>query len=693
MPHSITALKGITKKTAALLSQLDIYTIQDLLFHLPSRYEDRSRIYALSEIKPGDRVLVEGVIQSCQVMGGRRRYLKCVVQEGLHKLDLVFYYYVYGYQKKLSKMTGKMRFFGEVRLSFSGHLEMIHPECAAIESIVDGSALSLSPCLLPVYPATKGLTQRAIRNLMQQALALLLQEKYLSELLPPIILKKFNFMSLGDALRLVHAPSLDISPAALIRSEHPAQHRLIFEELVAHQLAQQQLRQLTRKNKGVALPRSSDFEKKCYAQFSFQLTAAQQRVIQEIQQDLLRPVPMLRLLQGDVGSGKTVVACVAALQAIASHYQVALMAPTEVLCEQHYKNFTQWLLPLGASVSLLTGKQTTAEQKQIKTQLQSGEIHLIIGTHALFQNDVQFRNLALLIIDEQHRFGVEQRLMLMEKGVQAGFAPHQLIMTATPIPRTLTMAAYADLDVSIIDELPPNRKPISTVLLSNEKRDQVIARLKNHCGASQAYWICTLIDESESLQCQAAEKTVIELRQQLPDLRIGLVHGRLKSEEKNALMMAFKKNALDLLVATTVVEVGVDVPNATLMIIENAERLGLSQLHQLRGRVGRGEKASFCVLLYQHPLSEMAKKRLSIMRETQDGFAIAEQDLQIRGPGDMLGVRQSGIASLRFANLLRDQHLLSAARDISQEILNNHAESAVFLIERWIGSEKKYLKI
>ena len=428
-------------------------------------------------------------------------------------------------------------------------------------------------------------------------------------------------------------------------------------------------------------------------QLPFQLTSAQTRVLDQIENDLLKNVPMLRLVQGDVGSGKTIVACVAALSAIAKGYQVALMAPTEILAEQHYQNFLKWLSPLNISVALLTGKQGLAQQRETKVRLLSGDIQLIVRTHALFQTDVAFKNLALLIIDEQHRFGVQQRLALMEKGANAGFFPHQLIMTATPIPRTLAMTAYADLDVSVIDELPPGRQPITTVLIGSEKRADIIARVRAHClPKKQAYWICTLIDESDVLECQAAETTAQELRAKLPSLCVGLVHGRLKADEKKSVMADFQSGKIDVLVATTVVEVGVDVPNASLMIIENPERLGLSQLHQLRGRVGRGKDASFCVLLYQHPLSDLAKQRLSVMRESQDGFWIAEQDLKLRGPGDVLGVRQSGLMQLRVADLARDEALLPTVQLMAQTLAEEHPAIAELLTARWIGSAERFLQ-
>lgn len=690
----ITSLKGAGSKTAELLANLDIFTTQDLLFHLPIRYEDRSKIYFIVGLKPGDRVLIEGTVDFAQFVG-RRHYLKCVLSDASGaSIDLIFYHLVHVHHKRLVHARSAVRCFGEVRIGFSGHLEMVHPEYIYTDELTENNLLSLSPCLSPVYSTTKGLSQITLRKLMRQALPLLQQENFLPELLPDSIINKNNFLPLCEALAIMHFPPININLEILLDGKHPAQQRFIFEELMAHQLGLQNMRHYTQLNTAIALPHTDNLSKKLLAQLPFQLTGAQQRVIDEIEKDMMQTVPMLRLMQGDVGSGKTIVACFAALNAIEAGYQVALMAPTEILCEQHYQHFSQWLTPLNIQVDLLLGRHTNAEQNKIKLSLISGEIKLIIGTHALFQDDVEFKNLCLFIIDEQHRFGVNQRLALMEKGLKIGYFPHQLIMTATPIPRTLSMTAYADLDFSVIDELPPGRKPISTALISSAKRDEIISRLHANCKLKkQAYWICTLIEESDVLQCQAAETTAQYLQDELKDLRVRLIHGRLSSEEKNAAMSAFSRGEIDLLVATTVVEVGVDVANASLMIIENPERLGLAQLHQLRGRIGRGNELSFCVLLYQHPLSEIAKKRLMLMRETQDGFAIAEADLEMRGPGEMLGARQSGLVQLRVADLIRDQYLLKQVKDASEFIVKEHPDLSAKLMQRWIGSEMKYLKV
>lgn len=690
-PLSITTLKGVGAKNAERLAALNILTVQDLLFHLPFRYEDRTRIYRIAEIKTGDRVLIEGRVVSVEYFSAKK-YLRCVITDDSNRhLDIVFFQYTPYHEKNLSNAKGVLRFFGEVQIGFMGHLQMAHPEYASVARIEQESALSLTPCLLPVYHATKGLSQLLLRKLTRQALSLL-EKNILPELLPATVLQEYRLFQLTEALQWIHFPPVEVNMISLLQRQHPAQQRLILEELMAHQMHLQSSRIAVQKNKAVTLASQKTLSQQLLAQLCFQLTQAQQRVLSDIEKDLEKDAPMLRLVQGDVGSGKTIVACLAGLHAIEKGYQVALMAPTEILAEQHYQNFLKWLSPLHIQVALLTGKQTLSQQRDVKAQLCSGGIHFIIGTHALFQQDVVFHKLALLIVDEQHRFGVQQRLALMEKGRAQDFFPHQLIMTATPIPRTLAMTAYADLDVSVIDELPPGRKPITTVLIASEKRAEIITRVATHCAQKkQAYWVCTLIDESDMLECQAAETTAQELSAKLKGLRVGLVHGRLKPEEKKQVMRAFQSGEIDVLVATTVVEVGVDVPNASLMIIENPERLGLSQLHQLRGRVGRGVDASYCVLLYQQPLSEMARARLSVMRESQDGFWIAEQDLKLRGPGDVLGVRQSGLMQFRVADLSRDEALLPTVQVIAQTLLQHHVDIAASLTARWIGVAEKYL--
>jgi len=688
---SISTLKGVGPKSAELLSDLHIVTIQDLLFHLPFRYEDRTRLYRLDEVKAGDRVLIEAAVQSLEFFGPKK-YLRCVVTDHTHRrLNIVFFQFSHYHQKKLFSLKGKIRFFGEIQIGLMGQLQMAHPEYAPISDIQNESVLALSPCLLPVYPAVKGLSQIALRKWMREAL-ILLDKDILPELLPSDILHEFSVIELKEALRWIHFPPVDVDMDNLAKRNHPAQQRLIIEELLAHRLHLQSSRTLFKKQAAATLAFPEKPHTQLKAVLGFQLTNAQKRVLAEIEKDFLRGTPMLRLVQGDVGSGKTIVACFAALHAIAAGYQVALMVPTEILAEQHYQNFLKWLTPLNMRVGFLTGKQKLSLQREIKSQMASGHIALVVGTHALFQEDTVFKNLALLIIDEQHRFGVQQRLTLMEKGKAQGLVPHQLIMTATPIPRTLAMTAYADLDVSVIDELPPGRKPITTVLISDSKRDEIISRVLHHCQEKkQAYWICTLIDESDILECQAAEITLQTLIAKLPALKIGLVHGRLKPDEKKQVMERFQSGDIDLLVATTVVEVGVDVPNASLMIIENPERLGLAQLHQLRGRVGRGKDASFCVLLYKSPLSLMARERLRVMRESQDGFFIAEQDLKLRGPGDVLGVRQSGLMQFRVADLSRDEALLPTVEILSEALSMRYPAIPALLVARWIGAAEKYL--
>lgn len=690
---SVTTLKGVGPRVAECLSKLHILTVADLLFHLPFRYEDRTKIKTLAALSVGDRVLIEGEVLSAQLMGARQYLQVLLVDESGGRLKLNFYNFAKGHQKKLSQVKGAIRCFGEVRQSYSGGLEMVHPEYASATHIQEDSLLAISDRLSPVYPLTKGLHLGQMRKLMLQALGLIDQGVCLQELLPENLCAQFGFGSLADALTFIHFPPVQVDQVQLLEGKHPALQRLVFEELMAHHVALLSSRGGVRHYQAKALPSADELEKKLLLTLPFSLTHAQQRVVSEIKLDMATDQPMLRLVQGDVGSGKTIVACMAALQALSAGAQVAFMAPTEILVEQHAARFTEWLAPLGIKTGCLTGKLKSAEQEAVKSALASGEIKFIVGTHALFQESVCFSQLALLIIDEQHRFGVHQRLALMKKGRFGDVGmPHQLIMTATPIPRTLAMSVYADLDCSVIDELPPGRQPIKTVLLANEKRDAVIERVSMACqNGGQAYWICTLIDESEVLDCEAAEKTAVYLQQQLPGLNVGLVHGRLSGEEKAAVMSAFEAGDVALLVATTVVEVGVDVPNASLMIIENPERLGLSQLHQLRGRVGRGSVESFCVLLYQSPLSETAKKRLQLMRETTDGFQIAREDMAIRGPGEVLGVRQSGLMRFKVADLLRDEVLIPKIQSAATDLLKQSPDSAGLLVMRWIGKQLQYL--
>lgn len=682
----VSRLKGVGPKLAEHLAKLNLNSAQDLIFHLPMRYEDRTRITPMNQCRLGNRVLVEGLITHIE-MQGRKIHLIVHISDGSGSMALRFMHYVSSFQKRLK--TGlKLRCFGELRAHFPSGLEMVHPEYSILEN---AEPAPTEKTLTPIYPTTQGLPQKTLRRLIGQALDDLSKNNFLAEILPEALLKKFNFPTLSEALFYVHRPLANAEQLKLLSGTHPMQQRLAFEELVAHHLSLQKLRHAVQRHGAPIISGTNQFVAKLQENLPFSLTGAQQRVIQEITADLNKPFPMLRLVQGDVGSGKTIVAGLSALKAIEHNYQVAIMAPTEILAEQHFQNFSQWFSPFTIEIAFLTGKITGKARQEQLEKISSGSAKLIIGTHALFQETVNFSNLALLIIDEQHRFGVHQRLALKEKGVQASQHPHQLIMTATPIPRTLAMTAYSDLDCSVIDELPKGRKPITTVLIANTRRDEIIERLNANCKTGQqAYWICTLIEESEMLQAKAAEVSAQELQKALPNLRLGLVHGRMSAEEKTKVMQDFKAAKIDVLVATTVVEVGVDVPNANLMIIENPERLGLSQLHQLRGRVGRGSAQSHCVLLYQTPLSMQAKERLSIMRESSDGFIIAEKDLEMRGPGEILGTKQSGLMRFRVADIIRDKSLLNDVQEVAKTLSEHHPESIPPIIQRWLSNTDRF---
>lgn len=678
-------LKGVGDKVALALQQLKIDSVQDLLFHLPIRYEDRTRITPLSALKIGDRVLFEGRIISGQVQLGKRRTLLCRLSDGTGLVLLRFFYFTAQQQEQLIKPGVEFRCFGEVRQGYGGHFEVVHPEYRSLDQQPDAL---LSDTLTPIYATTQGLQQKTWRKLMRQALQIGTQTNLIEELLP-----NHSEISLQAALEYLHNPPPDANTEQLLQGKHPTQQRLAFEELVAHQIALAKFRYEFRQQKALVLSKNN-LSQQLISVLPFQLTKAQQRVWQEIQGDLGRQSPMLRLLQGDVGSGKTVIAALAVLQAVEQKKQAVLMAPTELLAEQHYQNLKNWFDRLGVRVGWLSGSLTEKNHRLEVERIAEHAVDVIVGTHALFQESVNFADLALIVIDEQHRFGVNQRLALKQKGISGDYQPHQLIMTATPIPRTLTMTAYADLDVSVIDELPPGRQPIQTFLVSNQRRDEIIERVNLNCQQGrQAYWVCTLIEDSEALRAEAAQASCAHLSQLLPNLRIGLVHGRLKSSEKEPIMAQFKAGDIDLLVATTVIEVGVDVPNASLMIIENAERLGLAQLHQLRGRVGRGHQQSFCALLYQSPLSITARKRLQIMRDHHDGFYIAKQDLKIRGPGEVLGTRQTGLLQLKIADLLRDETLLPEAKAISQKIVAEQPTLITPLLERWLKGRQHYAEV
>jgi len=667
---------------AEKLSQLGIEQVHDLLFHLPLRYQDRTRITPIGALQTGSDAVVEGEIRGADVAFGRRRSLVCRLQDATGTLTLRFFHFSAAQKNGLGAGT-RLRCYGEVRRGASG-LEIYHPE---YQRLADNQAHPVEESLTPIYPSTAGVSQSVWRKLCTQALAVLANSS-VEDLLPD---GNGQRMDLAQALNYLHAPPPD-APQEIIRGgRHPAQLRLVLEELVAHNLSLEKLR---RQQRSLGAPDMRTGQKAVLEftnTLSFQLTGAQQRVVAEIAADLGSGLPMLRLVQGDVGSGKTVVAACAALQAIRSGYQVAIMAPTEILAEQHWQGFQQWFEPLGISMAWLTGRLKGKARSQTLQQLAQGDAELAVGTHALFQEQVNFARLGLVIIDEQHRFGVHQRLSLSDKASDRHGRPHQLVMTATPIPRTLAMVAYADLDCSIIDELPPGRQPVQTVLIDNERRQQVVQRVQAACAQGrQVYWVCTLIEESDALQCQAAEATREELQHRLPEVPIGLVHGRLNGVEKAEVMARFKASDIQLLVATTVIEVGVDVANASLMIIENPERLGLAQLHQLRGRVGRGSVASHCVLLYQSPLGEHGKARLTAMRESNDGFYIAERDLEMRGPGEVLGTRQTGVMEFRLADIQLHSDLLPEVQRIAGHLADTDPARADQLIRRWLGSAERF---
>lgn len=676
----VTALKGVGEALAIKLGRLSIERVSDLLFHLPLRYQDRTRLTPMGTLRAGQEAVIEGEVTANDVVKGRRRSLLVRLRDASGIVSLRFFHFAPAQQQQLH-VGARVRAFGEARAGATG-LELYHPEYH-----LSGSGTPVDEHFTPIYPTTEGLNQLRLRALVQQALGWLEREpEALPEVLPDALRQRFGLPGLHASLALLHRPPPDTDIEQLGAGRHPATRRLALEELLAHRLSLHEVRQRIQQDGAPELTDGRGLQARFLTQLPFALTGAQQRVLEEIVLDLARPAPMLRLVQGDVGSGKTVVAAMAALAALESNCQAAIMAPTEILAEQHYRSFKAWFEPLGIEVAWLAGKLKGKARLDAKAAIADGRARMVVGTHALFQDDVHFQRLGLAVIDEQHRFGVHQRLALREKGEAGGLTPHQLIMTATPIPRTLAMSAYADLDVSLIDELPPGRTPVKTVVVTDERRPEVVQRIERACGEGrQAYWVCTLIEESEALQCQAAEVTCAELTEALPQLAIGLVHGRMKAAEKAEVMAAFKEGGLDLLVATTVIEVGVDVPNASLMVIENPERLGLSQLHQLRGRVGRGSTESFCVLLYHPPLSKGSRQRLGVMRETSDGFRIAEKDLELRGPGEVLGTRQTGLAQMKIADLERDADLLDSVSALARALEGNGNTAAV-LIRRWLGA-------
>ncbi|MEQ1142871.1 ATP-dependent DNA helicase RecG [Acinetobacter soli] len=676
---SVHHLQGVGAAAASLLEKLHLFNTDDLLFHLPRDYEDRSTVIAMNQLMVGRTYLLEGWVKSVDFPPGKRKSVAALVQDDFGKVTLRFYYLYKGLTDKLTP-GNRLRIFGEVRVGARG-LELYHPE---IQVIREHTPLPKTQ-LTAIYPSTEGLTQAKLRDYIKQALA------QFSDQLPELLPEKFtNGYALKEALHYIHEPPLNANMQQLAQGSHPAQQRLIFEELVAHQISLLTRRAYIRQIAAPPFAYSQVLAKALLAQLPFHMTQAQKRVSHEIAKDLRRPEPMLRLVQGDVGAGKTLVAAVAACHALEAEWQVALMAPTEILAEQHYLNFKRWFEPLNIQVAWLSGKQKGKARAQAEQLIQTGQAQLVAGTHALFQDNVEFAKLGLVIIDEQHRFGVDQRLALRNKGVDH-LTPHQLVMTATPIPRTLAMSAYGDLDTSVIDELPPGRTPIQTVTIPLDRREEVLNRIANNCkDGKQAYWVCTLVEQSETLDAQAAQATYEEILSRFPELKVGLVHGKMKADEKQAVMAAFKANELQLLIATTVIEVGVDVPNASIMVIENAERLGLSQLHQLRGRVGRGAQASFCVLLYKHPLSQNGQERLSILRESNDGFVIAEKDLELRGPGELLGTKQTGDMNFRVAKLERDDHLLTQAHYVAGQMLSDYPEQADALLRRWLPEAPRY---
>jgi ATP-dependent DNA helicase RecG len=678
--QKLSEIKTFSKPLIANLQKLGISNIQGLLLHLPLRYIDETRITAIRDLRQGDDVQCEGEIVHAEVTYKPRKALIARLEDASGQLTLRFLHF-YPSQIAALAVGKKLRVYGEIRHGFFGY-EMVHPQCKAV-----GETTQVAETLTPVYPTTAGLTQANLRK----AIAIALKQAELSETLPAGVYKQLNLPSFTASIHALHSPAPDANLDALENKTTPEWRRLAFDELLAQQLSMRKHYAKRRSLNAPAIESSQTLVPQMLKNLAFTLTNAQHKVIAEISHDLTCPHPMQRLLQGDVGSGKTIVACMAALQSVEHGWQVALMAPTEILAEQHFKKFSQWLEPLNISIAWLTGSQSKKERELALTNIASGHAQLAIGTHALFQEAVTFKKLGLAIIDEQHRFGVQQRLALRKKGEPE---PHQLMMTATPIPRTLSMSYFADLDVSVIDELPPGRTPIVTKLVSDERRDEILQRVREACMAgSQAYWVCPLIEESEALQLQTANDTFAHMQETFPELKIGLVHGRMKPAEKQAVMQAFSNGETQLLVATTVIEVGVDVPNASLMVIEHAERSGLSQLHQLRGRVGRGAAKSTCILLYQNKLSETARARLKVIFENTDGFIIAQADLYLRGPGEFLGTRQSGVPMLKIADLERDADLLEVAKSMADRLIKEYPTAVEKHLERWMSHAGELVKV
>lgn len=689
LKHPCHTLPGVGPALAAKLQKCGIQTLQDLLFHLPFRYQDRTRVTPIQDLRVNDWCVISGRVRHIEVKYGKRMMLYCSVEDKTGLLRLRFFHFNKQQVQQL-RNSQQIRAFGEVR-SFAQTLEMIHPEYQLFQ---DHETCPVEETLTPIYATTQGLSQARLRQLIQTALSLsqtaLLELEWMSQKQ----LQTHSFQSLTQAIHCLHHPPPDISLKDLDAGKHPALKRLAFDELLAERLSLQFARQQRETLSAPVLTNAERLKTQFIHQLPFELTQAQKRVCDEIASDLAQDKPMLRLVQGDVGAGKTVIAAIAALQAIDEGYQVAFMAPTDLLSEQHAQNMMTWLSPLNVSIHRLSGKMKARERTAALTALANHQCQLIIGTHALFQDNVHFARLGLIIIDEQHRFGVAQRLLLQKKGQQAQHLPHQLLMTATPIPRTLSMTQLAHLDLSTLDELPPGRIPVITSVMSQNKRQLVIERLRTAVNQGrQVYWVCTLIEASEKLQCIAATASAESLKDQLPELRIGLIHGRMKISEKESIMTEFKSGDLDILVATTVIEVGVDVANASLMIIENAERLGLSQLHQLRGRVGRGSAQAHCLLLYQSPISNLGMERLRVMKASHDGFFIAEKDLELRGSGEILGTRQTGDYHYKIANLSRDQALLPLLKNAANQLIRESPTTAKIIAKRWLGEFEAFFQV
>jgi ATP-dependent DNA helicase RecG len=678
--NNLAEIKGFSKPLVANLAKLGIANIQGLLLHLPLRYIDETRITAIRDLRQGDDAQCEGEIVHAEVTYKPRKALIARLEDASGQLTLRFLHF-YPSQIAALAVGKKLRVYGEIRHGFFGY-EMVHPQCKSV-----GETTQVAETLTPVYPTTAGLTQANLRKAINVALK---QDK-MAETLPAGVYKPLNLPAFQASIHALHSPAPDANLSALENKTAPEWRRLAFDELLAQQLSMRKHYIKRRSLNAPAIANSETLVQQMLQNLPFALTKSQQKVIAEISHDLTMPHPMQRLLQGDVGSGKTIVACMAALQAIEHGWQVALMAPTEILAEQHYKKFETWLKPLNLNIAWLTGSQSKKERELALTHIASGYAQLAVGTHALFQDAVTFHRLGLAIIDEQHRFGVQQRLALRKKGEPE---PHQLMMSATPIPRTLSMSYFADLDVSVIDELPPGRTPIVTKLVSDERRDEILQRVREACMAgSQAYWVCPLIEESEALQLQTANDTFAHMQETFPELKVGLVHGRMKPAEKQQVMQQFSAGEIQLLVATTVIEVGVDVPNASLMVIEHAERSGLSQLHQLRGRVGRGATKSTCILLYQNKLSETARARLKVIFENTDGFIIAQADLHLRGPGEFLGTRQSGVPMLKIADLERDADLLEVAKNMADKLIKEYPQAVEAHLQRWMSHAGELVKV